>query len=273
MDQSTIIYLSVTGLMALFIFLGPSYGPLSIPVRILAVLAVILILIINFADFLVFPLFTKLLGISMVPAKGYMIPKTQDSVIKNVSGLFYATGYLTANIYNYVFTAEEMVQGEEQDMAGGPDKWEKAVMSIDFPFKFNVMTVAHDIQKFREDLEGKRSFLEFQYSKEMGSGNPSPSFIDELQRKMRVIEMRMDRLGQGERPVDSVMYMETTAVGVSQKEATDKLTEQLSHLQTVFNVFDLSITRVVGRELYLLHKYNYIVPEIKDLNANFTVQS
>lgn len=273
MDQTTIIYLTVTGLMALFIFLGPSYGPFAMPVRALSVLAIILILIINYADFMVFPIFTKMMGISIVPARGYTIPKSQDCVVKNTSGLFYATGYLTANIYNYVFTAEQMVEGEDQDMARGPDKWEKAVMSIDFPFKFNVMTIAHDIQKFREDLEGKRSFLEFQYSKEMGSGNPSPSSIDELQRKMRVIGTRMDRLGQGERPVDSIMYIETTAVGVSEKEAMDKLTEQLSHLQTVFNVFDLSITRVVGRELYLLHKYNYIVPDIKELNANFTAQS
>jgi acetolactate synthase small subunit len=89
---------------------------------------------------------------------------------------------------------------------------------------------------------------------------------------MNVIQTRIDRIGQGEKPIDNIMYIESTAVGVSLKEASDSLTNQLNELQTVFNVFDLSINRVIGRELYLLFRMNYVIPGIGELMDSFQIQ-
>ena len=83
---------------------------------------------------------------------------------------------------------------------------------------------------------------------------------------------RIDRIGEGERPVNSVMYIESTAVGVSQKEAMDRLTNQLNELSTVFNIFDLSIARIMGREMYLLHNFNYRIPDLAELTSGFDIQ-
>jgi hypothetical protein len=41
-----------------------------------------------------------------------VIPKEQDSVVKYVNNKYYATGYLSANIYNYVFAAESVEEDE-----------------------------------------------------------------------------------------------------------------------------------------------------------------
>ena len=192
--------------------------------------------------------------------------------MKYTSGLYYASGYLTANIYNYVFQAEEISEEEDLALTEAPDNWERATMNISFPFRFNMVSTVLDIQKYREELEGRRGYLQFQYSKESQQTTPSSIALDELSKRMRVIETRINRLGQGERPVTEIMYIESTAVGISEREAMDTLTSQLNQLQTVFNIFDLSITRIMGRELYYLHRMNYVVPPVNELMSTFEFQ-
>lgn len=274
MDQEAILYLSVTALVALIIITDISaYGPLGLVVLVLGLLSIAMLLMINFADFIVFPVFTRLLRITMVPARSYTIPPTQNAIVKYTSGLFYASGYLTANIYNYVFNAEGITEGEEGAMTAGPSNWEKATANINFPFKFNIVSSAEEVQRYREDLEAKRGMLEFQYSKETQTTTPNQMTMEDFQRRMRVVQTKIDRLGQGEKPVTTMMYIESTAVGISEKEAVDALTSQLQELQTVFSVFDLSITRIVGREMYYLYTMNYFIPDLNELKSNFQFQT
>lgn len=273
MDEKTMIYLAVTSAVAMIVVFGiPVYGPFGFVAAILALLTIIIIFIINFADFLVFPLITTIFGIRIIPAKNYYIPKANSCIIKYTNGLYYATGYLTANIYNYVFEAEREEEGEEGKLADSSEKWERIVTNAGFPFKFNIISAAEDIQKFRDALEGKRGVLEFQLSKEMGSSNPSQMTIDDIQKQINILDARINRMSGGERPVDSLMYIETTAVGVSEKEASDALTNQLNHLQTLFSSFDVNITRVVGREMYHLFTFGYALPEQDLLTQYFTFQ-
>ncbi len=273
MDEETIFRVSITSVLALlFVTYSAAYGPLYVIAIALFMVAFILIMIISFADFVLFPIFTKMLKITTIPAKDYTIPKENDGIVKYVNGLYYATGYVTANIYNYVFQAEQMVEGEETEMAQGPDKWEKAVMNIKFPFKFVAIGQAVDIQKYRDDLEGRRAYIEFQYSKSESAPNVSTTVLEDLKRRMRVLQVRIDRLGAGERPMSSTMYIETTAVGITMNDATNKLTQQVDQLQTVFNVFDLNLMRVVGREMYSLYKLNYYLPTMNELISEFQFQ-
>lgn len=273
MDEKTILYLVASLLVAVLIFLNDlKFGIIGAIAAILAVIAIAVILLLAFADFLIYPLFTKVLKITTIPAKNYTIPKSNDAIIKYINGVYYATGYLTGNIYGYVF-AQEQKEEAESALIAAPEKWEKAVMNVHFPFKLNIVTSAEDIQRYRDELETKRGLLEFQYSKETESSNPSPMGLENIQRQINVIQARIDRMSQNERPISAIMYLETTAVGVSEKEAEDNLSNQLNELQTIFNVFDLSITRVIGRELYHLFKINYIVPSTKELYSTFQAQS
>lgn len=272
MDEKTMIYLAVSLLIVVIVLADSAkFGIIGAAIAILSVFAVLIIVIMAFADYIIFPAFTRIANIVVIPSKNYVIPKSQDAIMKYTNGIYYATGYLTGNIYKYVF-AQENVQDDEQTMAASPEKWEKAIMNIHFPFKFNVIAASEDIQKYRDDLEAKRGLLEFQYSKETNATNPSPMGLEALQRQINVIQARIDRIGEGEKPVNSILYIETTAVGVSEKEAMDRLANQLSELQTVFNIFDLSISRVMGREMYLLHNMNYRIPSLDELSANFDVQ-
>jgi hypothetical protein len=273
MDEETIARVGITLVVAMiFATYSSAYGPLYILALAIFIIAVILITILSLADFLLFPLFTKMLKITTIPAKDYTIPKENEGVVKYVNGLYYATGYITANVYNYVFQAEQMTEGEDAEMAMGPDKWEKALMSIKFPFKFVAIGQAVDIQKYRDDLEGRRGYLEFQFSRSEGDAHTSSTVLDDLKRRMRVIQVRIDRLGAGERPLSSMMYIETTSVGITLNDSLTNLTQQVDQLQTVFNVFDLNLVRVVGREMYQLYKLNYYLPEMDRIISDFQFQ-
>ena len=273
MDEETIFRVGITLILALmFVSFSAAYGPLYILALVFFMAAFVLIVILSFADFVIFPIFTRILKVTTIPARDYTIPKENDGIVKYVNGLYYATGYITANVYNYVFQAEQMIEGEESEMAMGPDKWEKAVMSVKFPFKFIAVGQAVDIQKYRDDLEGRRAYLEFQYSKSESAPNVSTSVLEDLKRRMRVLQVRIDRLGAGERPLSSMMYIETTAVGITMSDALSKLTQQTDQLQTVFNVFDLSLVRVVGREMYSLYKLNYYMPTMDEMISSFQFQ-
>ncbi len=273
MDSNTILYLATCSLIALLVAgAGSAYGNLAIVVVFLAILSVLFLFIINYADFLLFPAFTSILGIKQVPANNYYIPKSNNAIVKNVNGLYYATGYLSANIYNYVFTVEQMQEGEEALLAEAPNTWERIVQNINFPFRYNILCYSEDLQTYRDELEAKRGSLEYQLSKEMSLPSPSQLTIEDLQRRINIIQTRINRMSTGERPIDAVMYIESTAVGVSEKEALDNLTAQLNHLQTVFGGFDLNITRIVGRELYYLFQFNFKVIDIPTLQQIFTVQ-
>lgn len=274
MDEETIIYIGAASMIAfLVIYNAAAMGPFAFVGTLLAVFTVIIVFTLNYADYIIFPVLTGVAGIKIVPAKGYYIPRNSNCVIKYVNGIYYATGYLTANIYNYVFAAESVDENEDTKLGEAPDKWEKIVMNTNFPFRLNVISVAEDIQKFRDELEGKRGAIEYQMSKEMSSQNPSQLTIQDLQRKMNILDARINRLSAGERPVNALMYIDTTAVGVSEKAATDALTGQLNHLQTLFNSFDLSIIRIPGRELYELFTFNYVLPEAEDMSLIFSTQT
>ena len=273
MDETTLIYISVSAMAILLVLVdATTYGIFAILIAVFAIIGIFIILLINYADFIIFPLITRILRMRIIPAKNYYIPKEQDCVIKSANGVYYATGYLTANLYNYVFTSEESEENETL-LISAPTRWERALMSIKFPFKYNLIVAAQDVQSYRDELEGKLSLLNFKLSRELSSGNPSQMTIDDLQRQIRIVQARIDRLSSGEKPIQSLMYIESTAVGVSEKAARDALSNQLRQIQTVMSGFDLSITRITGRELYYLFKFNYFIPaSMRDLMSLFSYQ-
>ncbi len=276
MDEEAIMYLILTFLIALIVFLVlPSFGGgiFSIIAIILTLIAIVLIVMLNWADFIIFPLVTNALGITFQPARNYKIVKSQDAIVKNVNGLYYATGYVTGNLFPYVFKLESRQEEEDRKMLAAPDIWERAIMNIGFPFKFHVLSSGLDIQNVRDELEGRRSYQEFQLSRAQ-QGNANEMAVTELRRKISVLQTKIDRISQGEKPIATVMYFETTAVDVSEKAAADRLNAQIKSLQVAFSGMDLQLSKVVGRELYTLFSFNFSMPtSLEELSAFFDRQS
>ena len=263
MDELGIGYLMFS-LLIIFVVIATAntvgHGILYLLAIIFAIIALALVAGMNWADSILYPAAMKLLGISVEPAKGYHVPKSQDAIVKNVNGLFYATGYLTGNVFAYRFKQEAIGEDEDQQMADAPERWERTVMNIKFPFKFHIISAGREVQKVRDELEGKRSYQEYQLSRLMQSNSSNEMAVTDIQRKIRTLQTQIDRIAQGEKPIASLMYVETSAVGVSEKAAVDLLSEQLRELQVSLSVLDLQMSRIVGRELYTIFRFNFAVP-------------
>jgi hypothetical protein len=265
MDEETITYLllsMVVPLAALSFIPELGKGAFAILAALITLAGIAAILIMNWADFVLFSLVTTIFNVTFQPAGGYKIVKTQDAIVKNVNGLYYATGFVTANLFSYVFKQEEAVDQASEDarLIGAPDAWERAVMSISYPFKFHVLSTGLDVQKVRDELEGKRSYQEFQMSRAMQNASTNDMTITDLQRKINVLQTQINRISQGEKPIATIMYAETTAIGISEKAALDALTGQVSGLQVALGALDVDLIRVIGRELYTLFSFNFGLP-------------
>ncbi len=276
MDDTDIVYLALS-LIAIFIVLASigSFGKgWDLAALFFTLLALGLILALNWADFIIFPLFASILGITFQPAKDYTIVKRQDAVVKDVNGLFYATGFVTGNLFSYSFKEEEIELDVEEKMTLAPENWERAVMSISFPFKFHVLSVGRDSQKIRDDLEGRRSYQEFQLSRTLQNEKASTeAAITDIRRKISVIQAKIDRISAGEKPISSIMYFETTAVGVSEKASLDALSLQIKQLQIAMSSLNLQLSRIAGRELYLLFRFNFAIPlNYDEIAREFSVE-
>ena len=271
MDEMDVLYLALCGMVILIAFATvTAYGSgWSYVAVALVLLAAVAVLALNFADFVVFPIAMRVLGVTFQPAKDYLIVKGQDAVMKNVGGLYYATGYATGNLFGYTFKAEQEEEGVEEKMLLAPENWERAVMSLGFPFKFHIISVGRDVQKVRDDLEAKRGYQEFQLSRSLENEKASAeTAVTDIRRKISIIQAKIDRVSAGEKPITTLMYFETTAVGVSEKAALDVLATQIKQLQIGMSSLNLQIARVAGRELYSLSRFNFAIPLTLEELAN-----
>jgi hypothetical protein len=277
MDQEGILYLAFTLVILLMSLILVPYigkGIVAIIALIIIIAGVVVILILNFADYILVSFICKTLNIIIEPALGYKISKEQNAVMKNVNGLSYASGFVTANLFAYAFKLESSPEQEDAKLITAPEVWERAITNIGVPVKFHVLAMGLDVQKVRDDLEGKRSYQEFQMSRSLQSSSANDVTIAGIQRKINVIQNQMDRISQGEKPIATVMYIETTAIGVSEKAALDMLTQQISDIQVSFSAIDVDLARVVGRELHTLFNFNFGLPgNVVEMSSYFDTQS
>jgi hypothetical protein len=277
MDQEGIMYLAFALVMLLMILtLAPKMGGgiLTMAAAVIVVFTAGMIVVLNFADYLLVSIGFSVLGVTFQPAAGYTINRQQNTVIKEVGGIYYATGYITGNLFGYEFKQELGDVDTQSKIIEAPLKWEMAVTNINFPFKYHLLSSGLNVQNTRDELEGKRSYQEYQLSKVLQDSSGKDVAIAELQRKIKILQMKMDRISSGEKPVGSVMYIETTAIGVSEKAAIDELERQVGALQIALSPMNVDLLRVVGRELYTLFKFSFALPlSYEEMRGYFDRQS
>ncbi len=277
MDEEGIMYLAFCLLILLVMFaalhsLGA--GIFSILAIIIILGGIVLILMLNFADSAVVSAVSGMLNMTFRPAEGYKIVKSQDAIVKEVNGIFYATGYMSANLFGYTFKEETGESEIDEKMAAAPEKWERAIMNVGFPFKYHVLSMGLDVQKVRDELEGKRSYQEYQMNRALQNQGANDVTITNIQREINVIQRKIDRISGGEKPIATIMYVETVATGISEKAALDSLAQQVKALQISLSSLDVDLVRIAGREMYTLFNFNFALPLTMDEAAsNFDQQS
>jgi len=151
--------------------------------------------------------------------RNFEIPKTQDAVIGMDGGRFLATVFLSARLY------ESASERDEKGRAAMCQMFERAISNAGFPFKACLLVSPLDLKGEIEEIRAKRSIAESRAEK-MSKGNRESSELARLKRESAMWGRMLERLGGGEKPLEVVFYLSTTADGATKGEAVARAKEQ-----------------------------------------------
>jgi len=266
LNERTLIAASL-GIALICMLLGIStrgLGSLAILAIFMSFMCAIFSVLVYQIGFLILPFVTKFLKVSEVRVGGFEIPPSQDVIIKNVGGVYYATVFIYSRFY------QSAAVGVQEQEAPYMDLWERAVASLNFPFKFSLITYIEDLVKFREDVETNRAAAQLKLGREREKPRPDAITVDKWEREVAKQNEVLARLSAGEKPLGIIMYAMTTAIGVSAEAAMATAKSQANELKATFsNALNIEMLTLIGEDLKKCFEWEVIIPPSpKDLKAS-----
>ena len=205
--------------------------------------------------YLIMPLVVKRSGIVEVMNGEYEIPPAQDVIIKRSGGKYYASAFMSARVT------------ESTTEKSGPEKslfmeyFERAVSAVKCVSKFSVVVSAVDLSKWEDEIKSKRSFAETKKSRLLVSSPEKTGEISKLEREIVMWNRQLERLGAGERPVDVICYLMTTANGASKEEAVGRVKSQAKEVRSAIgNALNAEVTPLAGEDMKKCFEWERILP-------------
>ncbi|VVC01176.1 Uncharacterised protein [uncultured archaeon] len=206
--------------------------------------------------YVIVPYFMK--GAKIVEAgRNYEIPPSQDVIVGKGGGNFLATAFLAARLYE---SASER-QGAEKAALG--EMFEKAIASSGFPFKICALVSPLEMKGELEEIQSKRSIAESR--REKLSSSRKDSEIARLDREIAMWNRQIERLTSGEKPLEMVFYLSTTASGLTKEEAISRAHSQASELSVVVgSALSCEIVPLKGEEMKRCFWWDFFGPADRD---------
>ncbi|MFA5930113.1 MAG: hypothetical protein WC861_04485 [Candidatus Micrarchaeia archaeon] len=197
-----------------------------------------------------YPYFAK--GAHIVEAgRNFEIPQSQDVVVGKEAGSFLATAFLSAHLY-------------ESASEGGAESagrmFEKAISSSGFPFRVCCLVCPLSLRAELGEMKEKRSLAESRRGK-LAHGKGNESERARLEREIAMWGRQIERLSGGEKPLEVVFYLSTTASGRTKEEAISRARQQSEELSVVVgSALSCEITPVKGEDMKRLFWWDFFGP-------------
>lgn len=210
-------------------------------------------------SYLFVPMLTR--ATNVVEVRGsHEVPPTRDYIIKKNQNGYYATKFMEVRFYE---SSMDKSQDEKKTMF---EAFEKAISSLKYVVRITMMISSLDLSTHIDEIKTKRSTAETRKSK---SGQLAQ---DERVRNDREIAMwnrMLDRITQGERPVELIAFASTTAFGLTRDEALSRVARQSKELKTILSSsLGCDIKELSDLEMLKCFEWDYFFPttqeEIKD---------
>ena len=209
--------------------------------------------------YLVIPVFTKATNVVEVH-DGYEVPPTRDYIIKKNESGYYVTKFLEVKFY------ESSMDKNSEEKKTMFDSFEKAVSSLKYIVKISLMISTLDLSKHIDEIKTKRSSVEAKKAKEVKLAVDESMRMD---RELAYWNRLLDRITQGERPVEVIAFATTTAFGLTREEAVSRVTRQSKELKTILSSsLGCDVRDLSDLEMLKCFEWDYFFPttpeEIKD---------
>ncbi len=186
----------------------------------------------------------------------YEIPPARDMVIKKCGSKYYASMFMQAHITSSV---------TEMDLASKSlfmEYFERAISSARSVVKFSVVAAGIDMTEFGNKLKSRRGEIETNRARLAASGKVSEQAeLTRLDREVAMINKQLERLAAGEKPMEVIAYVMTTAVGLSREDASRKVRAQAAEVKTgVGNSLNVDILMLADEDMLRCLEWEYMLP-------------
>jgi len=209
--------------------------------------------------YLIIPVFTKATNIVEVRS-GYEVPSTRDYIIRKQENGYYSTKFLEVRFYE---SSMDKSGDEKRTMF---ESFERAISSLKYIVKISLMVSTLDLSKHIDEIKTKRGAAEARKAKETKLAHDESLRLD---RELAYWNRLLDRITQGERPVEVIAFAQTTAFGLTRDEALSRVSRQAKELKTILSSsLGCDVRQLKDLEMLKCFEWEYFFPttqeEIKD---------
>lgn len=209
--------------------------------------------------YLIIPLFTKATNIIEVHA-GYEVPPTRDYIIKKNEAGYYASKFLEVRFY------ESSMDKNTEEKKNMFESFEKAVSSLKYIVKITLMISPLDLSKHIDEIKTKRGVVEAKKAKDVRVAADENMRMD---RELAYWNRLLERITQGERPVEVIAFASTTAFGLTRDEVISRVSRQAKELKTILSSsLGCDVKELRDLDMIKCFEWDYFFPttqeEIKD---------
>ncbi|MBD3210949.1 hypothetical protein GF318_06240 [Candidatus Micrarchaeota archaeon] len=205
--------------------------------------------------YMIIPLITQRTNIIMMDRAGYEIPPSQDVIVKNVGGVYYASVFLGIKIF------ESTTEKASDDAIAYNQFFERAISNIKHVTKIAYMLYVEDVAQKRRNIEAKRAEAQLRLARERDKPQADPLTIDKYEREVAIWDMQLQRLIRGVKPMGVMAYAQTTATGLSKDAAIAAARSQSNELRTLLgNALNVEVTHLTGDQMLKCFEWEKFYP-------------
>lgn len=205
--------------------------------------------------YILIPLITQRGNIVQIMEGGYEIPPSNDVVLKNVAGIYYASKYLGVRIFE---SASEKTMEENMVYS---EYFERAISSVKYVTKFALMVYMKDITEHRQRIETKHAESQLRLARERDKPDPDVLKLDRFEKEVAMWENQINKLTRGIKPMGVVSYVMTSATGVSKEAAIAAVNSQANELKaTISNALNVQVEALTGDEMLRCFQWETMIP-------------
>ena len=230
----------------------------TVAIAISSICFVLTILIWKYGHILM-PMFFRLTRVVEV-RDGYEIPPERDCIVKKEGPYYYVSRFIGVNI------TESVTEKSTEEKAMMMEYFERAISSLKSVAKLSVLVHNVDLRKAIEEIKSKRSWCETKIAQLRASSDPNKEGeITRLEREVAMYNKLLERMNTGERPMEVIAYIMTTAKGASREEAMAQARAQAMEIKSVVgNALNVETFDLKGEDMELCFMFERTIPPTEE---------
>jgi len=249
------IVVGIVGALLAFIGGSAGVGPFALIGGLLAGLGSLFGVLFWKYGYLFIPLVTERAKIVIMTDTGYEIPPSQDVIVKNAGGVFYASAFLGIKIF------ESATEKSAEENLAYTQFFERAISNLKYVTKVAYILFVEDVGEKRKMIETKRAEAQLRLARERDKAQPDVLRMDKLEKEVQVRDAELSRLIKGVKPMGVIAYAQTTAVGLSKDAAIAAARTQANELRTVLaNALNVEVVNLTGDEMLKCFEWEKFFP-------------